>query len=337
MSKEIALLMPQSEISKRFSEFAQNLKEVTKLCSDVQVTTDESCEIASSHLSRATSLETDLEKLRKQLKEPYHKTGVAIDEYVKTIVTPLSVAKKLASDKVTKWKQLKQAQLKAAEETRLAEIEKERVENVKRKERLLRIIRMLNARLYGGIYEKPTGEPVKCGGCMTIEEIEVLEKDIATKYPEHDEFGDYKTESMKLLDGLKTNVNLMKEQITLLQNGGDDAISAMAKINQMRTDANVDSVVSEEILDSKIEKAESRAVKQVEKQISGATKGVRNYIKWKTVDIKLVPEKYLTVDENEIKRFQLVEAELIKSLIAENKQPIPGIEFYIESTYVARS
>jgi cell division septum initiation protein DivIVA len=340
MSKKEELtksILPIETLKDKFDTFNKNTTDVVTLCNDITVDNKETCELATQHAGRATGLLNDIESLRKVIKDPYLAACKLIDDYTKTIVAPIELAKQRVSVKIKAWKVIEESRLKADEEARMKGIEQAMEKKRQIKERLMRIHEMLNARLFGGKYKLNNGEERTSPGCVSQADIDQLRKDVEEKYPRHEEFGEYKEDSLLLTEQLHQKIDQFETNLKNIQNGGVSASKSIEEINTLRTEANVNVIETAAALDGKLIRMEERVVGKVKKEIKEASKGMRTYITFEVTDLWNVPREFLMIDEKAINEYKTQNKELIIDQIKNNKQPVTGIVFKIEQEFVARS
>jgi hypothetical protein len=107
-------------------------------------------------------------------------------------------------------------------------------------------------------------------------------------------------------------------------------------INESRLDAVQELQETGDLVDRKIEKEVKKEVNAISNEIKDAGKGVRNVVAWEVQDELLVTRDFLSVDSVKVNAYLNANKEKIKECITTSKEVVPGIRFFVESTYIAR-
>ena len=76
----------------QFNALKKLSTDIAEQCNKLTVTDDVTLAIATQNLSKANEVAKQIEKIRKDLKEPYHKAGVQIDALAKAMSNPITTA-----------------------------------------------------------------------------------------------------------------------------------------------------------------------------------------------------------------------------------------------------
>ena len=155
--KKLPVLLKPDQISKNFGVLQKSITEFEEISNKIEISDNEVLAIAENNSSLIQQTLNNIELSRKTMKQPYYDTGQAIDAYAKTLQDPLNRAKKRLNDKIANYKIL-QRQAETAEAQR-KEKERQEYENERNSEieRLAKIRKQINARIYGGVYYAKDG------------------------------------------------------------------------------------------------------------------------------------------------------------------------------------
>lgn len=325
-------------LTEKFSYASRRIAELEKISLSVKIETGEQLVVAENNASETLNLIKDVDTTRKLIKRPYADTVNQIDSYCKNITESLERIKTRFVSEVTKYKIVREAQLKVERETKVSEIKS--IEQEKRDEsaKLIRIYAQLIARIYGGTYARRDGEVTAITGCLKPEECDDLDAWIQLNAPVKDSFKYFQTEYENVL--LKTGLFLAEHKVNLIDLLKPDYPTANSgaskRINEAMTEAQVRLNEMSELLTKKIDKEIRNEVKFIDNEINDAGKGVRDRLTFIVIDELLVPRDMLSVDSKKVYDYINANKEQIRAALAKGEETIPGIKFSVENKFIAR-
>lgn len=325
-------------LTEKFNYASRRLSELEKVSVSVKVDTEEQLVVAENLASETLSLIKEVEASRKLLKGPYADTVKMIDSYCKTITENLERVKMRFTSEVTKYKVVKEAQLKAERDAKVTEIKTLEQEKTEEAERIIRIYSQIVARIYGGTYKRKDGENMVSPGCLTPENCEELDEWIQLKVPAKETMKYFQTDYEDAL--LQLGLFLAEHKANLIDVLKPDYptanIGAAARIYEARTGAQVQLNTLTELLMKKIEKEVKSEVRSIDNEIGEAGKGVRDRIVFEVIDELLVPRDMLSVDSRKVNDYINANKEQIREALSKGEETIPGIRFSVENKFIAR-
>jgi len=329
-------LLTIETISDNFQIVSKELDKFDAISKAVDIKDDETLAIAENNAAQIKTMMIRTEATRKALKDPYMKNGKAIDSYAKGVIDKLDAFSKRFSLNISTWRSVQEAHKRAelvAKQKELQIIEEEKTAET---DRLLRLTNTINAKLYGGVYHTKAGEK-QSNGCHTNEACERLLSALKTSFPPASEFKHFPEERDKVFElGMKAirnhSVNLIELQ------------SQIPKIREIITQKIIDNKKAAGLyieekkvkMDKKIALATRKEVSEGEKEIKNAAKGTRKILKFNVVNDDIITREYLSVDTAKIREWMEGKNDEIKAELKTGKQPIAGVEFYVEVTHVAK-
>jgi hypothetical protein len=336
------LLVPNDSIAKAFAEYAEALN-VSKEVFSIKINTDGVLKISEDRVLRMTAVLKEIEDLRKQLVQPYHETKTAYDNYAKMLTEPIKQANDFLKNQIKTYKE-ELVRKEFMEQQKKLEEQKLAIEKAESDMKRLNDIRNnVRCRLYGGAYVDRNGNQKKFDGASNILQVETIIATIKANFPSPEEFSDYESQAQELLDDCIKKAESLKTIIQQMSSPSKDiADLGLQSFNNARNEAELECKVTEHEIEVTVKQEEKRAEIKAEAAIKNAGKGLRKTVKYRVTDIGLVPKEYLVVDTTRMSYYQNEKLANIKSLLdaqdrgEEILQPISGIEFYYDKTYVSR-
>lgn len=115
-------LQLRNEEVARFEALKKQSQQIAENCSQLTVTDDTSLAVATQNLSKLKEFIRNLEKLRKETKEPYLKAGQQIDALAKNLSNPLEAALKSGETNILAYNKIKEEE---------ARKEQQRIQSIK--------------------------------------------------------------------------------------------------------------------------------------------------------------------------------------------------------------
>jgi phage host-nuclease inhibitor protein Gam len=322
----VSLLSVPNAIEERFAKFKDRIIKPNSV-RDFEVNTDESQAIAESKIKQVNGLKTEIEDVRKELNAPLNHIKNIVQQNAKLYDEDCVMTKSILNKKVTDFKDLKVAQLKAAEETRRAEEEKE----VKRKEEILNrinnILSNFTSFLFGGDVLTTKGETIYKDAPETSEDLDEIKKYIKSAFPDLAIFQEFESDMLNHYENLMSDIEAYK---MFMDQGQTDAIS------KLKTKYYVLCNRSEEEAKKVIQKAEKEVDKKLEKELKDASKGFRESLVYDITNMAQIPTRFLMVDPKKINDYIARNRDELKEKAKTERghEPIPGITFRIKRANV---
>jgi hypothetical protein len=328
-------LLAITDFIQKFGKIDTQITKYEGISLQIKVTDNDSLLVAENNASQIQQMLNGIELVRSTLKSPYYETGKAIDAYAKTLKEPLERCKIRIGSQITSFKELAAAQ----ERLRIEKEEKAREEKEKKKtaeiEKLARIKQQLYARIYGGIYYSKSGIRNSSVGCQSTEDCDRMQIFIDERFPSPENFDYLKSE---LVDTKSIGIGLLTEHkanlIELSSNNSDVVSKAREKIAQAKIDAEIEAVDETETLKKGMEKEAASTARADAKNLKEAKKGVREIIKFAIEDPAAVPVDFKVVSESLVNEYIRDNSDRIKQALKDSKQPIPGINFFVDAKFI---
>jgi hypothetical protein len=333
---EKSSMITVEKIAKDFKIVSKELSKYEALSLNVNISDEETLNIAENNAAQIKTMMIRAEATRKALKEPYFNTAKAIDAYAKGITDKLDSFSKRFGLAISTWRTVQEAHKRAeleAKERSLKVIEEEKTAEI---ERLAKLTRTINAKLYGGVFQTKTGEKM-AEGCQTEDDCQKLLETIKTSFPPITEFKYFSDQRDKVFqDGVKAISNHYKNLIELKSDVPGLKRIVQQKIEDNKRAAGLIIEETKEKLIRKVEIASEKEINEGKKEIKEAARGTRKILKFNVVNEDLVTREFLSVDTTKIRDWMEGQNESIKMSIQAGDQPIPGVEFYVEVTHIAK-
>ena len=335
---QVVKFVQKEDLMEKFKYVNSRLNILDKTSLELKVESNEQLTIAENNAKEVVQLAKEVENSRKIMKAPYADVVKMIDSYCKVIDDNFARIKLRFTSEITNFKQIQQAALKAEQDAKLKEVEALEVVKQTEADKIKRIHAQLIARIYGGTYTQKDGTQQNHSGCIKATDCDDLLKWINDSIPAINSFVHFATlyedtiiEVKKKLAEHRINLyNLELTNIPKLRN------EALQYINESRVNAAQEILENGDLVDRKIEKEIKREVNAISNEIKDAGKGVRNVVTWEIQDELLVPRDFLSIDSVKVNAYLNANKEKIKVCITSNEEVVPGIRFFIGSSYIAR-
>ncbi len=328
-------LLEKNDILAKFGKVDKKISDFESISVSIKVIDTDSLSVAENHSSGIQQMLNGIELARTTLGSPYYETSKAINAYAKVLKEPLERSKTRINGQITSYKNLQAAQ----ERLRIENEQKEREETELRKtteiDKLARIKKQLYARIYGGVYYQKDGTRKSSSGCQNIGDCENMAVFIEERFPNSDQFTYLKAEvldtrnlGMVHLTDHKANLKNLSSHNEKVQEEARLAISKAKNAAEVEALDEVDSL-------KKVQEKEAAAeVRGDKKSMKEASKGVRETVKFAIEDADAVPVDFKVIDGRLINDYITANSDRIKEGLKQQKQPIPGINFYVDSKFV---
>jgi len=331
-------LVSHSELTEKFGNYSDFIENWNKESMSVSIDGDDSLYSAENNLSTVHQTLQNIEKVRKELKEPYFKTGKAIDNYAKTLMEPLERIKQRFNNAIASYKEVQAAKARADAEEERKKLEEAAKEADIESERINRIFTQVIARTFGGSFINKESERISYTSCNTVEDCEKLSELIITKLPPYDSFIHMQTsysDTVVLIGKMinKHKLNLIKKNSAKTQEDIQEAEKEISETRIKYTDMADDSFREMQHIKEKIIQKEE---KNIEKTIKESAKNTRKYIKFTIYNEKEVPIDFKSVDERLVRQYIDNHKEEVFKKMQNNEDIINGIKFYVETKNIVR-
>ena len=328
-------LLEKTDFLKKFGQIDVQVSKFEDISVKIKVIDKDSLLVAENNASQIQQMLNGIELARSTLKSPYFETGKAIDAYAKTLKEPLERCKVRIGSQITSFKELAAAQ----ERLRIEKEEKARTEKEEKKtfeiEKLARIKQQLYARIYGGIYYSKDGSRNSNSGCQSIADCDRILVFIDERFPSPENFTYLKVE---LVDTKNIGIGLITEHkanlISLESNDNNTVEKAKQDIADARNAAQIEAIDEVTSLKKGMEKESASAARVDARELKEAKKGVREIVKFVVEDPAAVPVDLKVVSESLVNEYIRNNSDRIKQALKDNKQPIPGINFFVDAKFV---
>jgi len=309
---------------------------ITNALKDVElviVDSEDKVPMANTRLGTINELIKGIEKIRKEFKDPYYKTGQEIDAYAKSLSMPLDTAKKSLNSKVMGFKKSQETKLIVEQ----AEIRKQSELNEKAKKAEIalidRIREQITARLFGGQYITGEGIICPCEPAKNVAETTDIYLKLSQDFP-RSFFKHMIKESETAFKELSDMVLNHQKKIAMLAAEGKLEEYIIQAKQEAQSDARVAKAKAEQGVEEQAQKDE----KKMTSTMKTATKGIRATIEFSVEDIRLVPVEFLVVDQVKVNQYIKDNKEQILNAISNEgaASPVSGLRFYEHSAYIAR-
>jgi len=328
-------LLKKEEILMKFGKVDKKIADFESISVKIKVADTDSLSVAENHSSGIQQMLNGIELARSTLKGPYFETSKAIDAYAKVLKEPLERSKTRINTQITAYKNLQAAQerLRIEREQKEEEAKEERKSN--EIEKLARIKQQLYARIYGGVFYQKDGTRKSSSGCQSIADCDNMSQFIDERFPNPDQFTYLKVE---VLDTKNIGISLLTEHksnlISLSSNNEKEREKARIAIIKAKNDAEVEALDEVDDLKKGMKKEAATKVREDKKSLKHASKGVRETVKFVVEDAAAVPVDFKVIDDKLVNDYIKTNSDRIKQGLKEQKQPIPGINFYVDSKFV---
>lgn len=330
-------LLTNEEVAKNFLIVDEQMDKYEAISKSVEIKDDESLAIAENNIASIKTLITRTKAAHKVVKNPYLQTSRAIDLAAKVRLERLEAYKDRIALPITNWKSVQEAARRADLEKKRIELEEQAQEKTLEADQLARLTRTVYAKLHGGTFFTKDGEEKIASGCETEEECQALSRLVMEKFPAEEAFNYFPDKRNKTVE--KAIKDIRKHQVNLMEMKSltpGIVKEAKRRIKASRLEAGMEAEKIKESLEKKIDLATRKEVKEGEKEVKDAAKNTRKILKMAVVDPEKVTAEFLSVDEAKIRLWMEGKNDLIKEMLKEGKQPLSGIEFSVETTYIAR-
>ena len=338
--QETALLLKVDDLKHKFQQLQETIDLMNEYSSDLVVKDDSTLKVAENNSSLIVKTLKAIEEKRKLIKEPYYATSKMIDEYVKTFSKPLQEAKDSINTAIKDYKVVQEAIARKEAEEKRKEIEKEADQKADEVDRMHRIESQLIARIYGGSWLNKNGQQKSSSGCLNKADCKALRAIIEDHVPPSDQFPILEDEYKAMLK--RTKSKLSKYEALLIESeSNSDAIreNARTEIEMLKTENQVGLNERHSELKGEIINEARSKIKESEKEIKEAGKGVRHILKFEMVELKEVPDAWLMLNETRVREW-IAESkenkEMIMDRLKKGENVFEGIKFWVEETYVSR-
>lgn len=337
-TKELAkTLLTNEEVAKNFLIVNEQLDKYEAISKSVEVIDEESLVIAENNIADIKSLITRTKAAHKIVKGPYYQTGKQIDEYAKAILDRLEAFCSRMALPITNWRSVQEAHARAELEAKQRVLAKQAVEQAVEVAKLSRLTRTVYAKLHGGTFFTKEGEEKIASGCKTEEECAMLAQVIKEKFPEEDQFPFFPLKRNQAVE--KISKDIRKHTVSIMESKSltpGIVKEAKRRMREAAKEAGMEALKIEEALGKKISLENRKAVREGEKEIKEAASNTRKLLKLKITNEELVTREFLSVDEAKIRSWMEGKNDQIKKMLEQGKQPLTGVEFYVETTYVTK-
>lgn len=328
-------LLEKTDFVQKFGTIDTQIAKFEEISVKIQVADKDALMVAENHASSIQEMLNGIEFVRSTLKSPYFETGKAIDAYAKALKEPLERCKQRIGGQITSFKTLAAAQERAKQESaEAARIEKEEKKTAEI-DKLAKIKEQLYARIYGGIYHTKDNVRHSSVGCHTANDCDKLQIFIDERFPNVDKFVYLKAE---LIDTKNVGLGLLIEHkanvISLESRDSKTVENAKQAIADARNHAQIEAL--DEVTDLKkgMEKEAASTAKVDAKNLKDAKKGIRENVKFVIEDEAAVPADFKVISESLVNDYIRDNSDRIKQALKDKKQPIPGINFYVDAKFV---
>jgi hypothetical protein len=330
-------LLNTEQIAVRFTDFGGKIETYKKYASDLKIEGEDTLMVAENTSSEIMEVFNNVEKVRKNFKEPYYKAGKEIDEHAKKILDPLEKTRKDINAKIANYKTV-QAAL-AAEKAKTEQAELRKIEEAKLEEinRIARIEQQLNARIFGGYWINKSEIRQTSAGCINEQQCDDLLTLIDEKVPKADSYTYYGEKHDEMLTAVRKRIASHKVNV---HNANADSKEirerAQEKIQAARASAEVKTLESKEKSEVMVAKEVKKDEKAIINTVKEIRKGLKKILKFEVIEVDKVGKEYLKVDEDKIKYWMTQHSDEIKQNLQDNKESLPGIRFFIDENYASQ-
>lgn len=335
-TKAIALLS-QDKIAESFKIVSEQLDKFEQISMNITITDDETLAVAENNASQVKTMLTRVEAARVELKDPYYQTGLLVDQIAKGIKGRLEAFKQRFSLSITGWKSVQEAAEKSKLDAKKKELETIEADKTAEADKIVRLTRTVYARLYGGSYILGNGEEKISSGAYTGEDCDKLTMALHKSFPTADSFVYFPDRRETLY--IEATKAIRTHKMSLIDLASDTPgvkNAAMKRIQENKLNAGLIVTKTNDVLSKKIAQETKKEVRAGEADVKEAAKGTRKILKFRVLNEEVVTREYLSVDSGKIREWMEGQNADIKQQLMQGNQPIPGVQFYVEETYVAR-
>jgi hypothetical protein len=301
-----------------------------KLATGTKIENDAQHDIAKQNLKIVKDEKKDIDEIRKSLGEPFRAAIEEINSTAKKLTETASIAASTLNTKIIGYSNLMAAQRKAEEEEKIKNIEKEG-SNVKNDIDLyLRVRSKLYALLVGGTWTEASGEVKQSSGCKAISDMQALEKSIKNNFPPSTTFGHLAKESNLMIAKYYERMGRLVSIYNLKESFEDK----QERINEIRNEIEKERIVHEKYFDDELAKSIKLEVKAVKEETKTISKGIRKVLKFNIINEHEVPVELKEVSSPKVNEWARERRDKILEMLQEGKQPVDGLQFYIEQIQI---
>lgn len=311
------LIVPKSEMEKKFAVLKAKVDEVAKNCKEIEITDEVSHAIGRNIAIEANELFKTIEEKRKAIKKPYKETGDMIDAVAKTLTGGLNNAIVSARQKIKEYSDT--VEKKAKED--LEKLQKEKDENAESASDQIVFLEQIRLE-YSQLYKKFKEIVAKTDPKTVQDEVSKLLK----SFKKPGEYKHYKADTKDFRDFIsvtgENKVSFLEGSEVADKEHFDKNSIAFLKFKNYLIEK-----INDEIEDiSNRNKGENiEVISKIVEASSVKIDGNRKVWKFEVEDASKVPVDYLTVDTDKIK-------ELMKNTKDKSTLAIPGIKFFQDTT-----
>jgi hypothetical protein len=334
----IVLLIPDKTIRGKFGNVSKEITRFQSYVEIMKIDDEDTLKIAENNAGLVKDSINSIEKVRKELKQPYFDTGKTIDSIAKEMTAPLDTVKAKITDEITNYKNLQAAIAAQAAEKAAENANKLADEKAAEIERISRIESQITARLYGGHWFNSNKQRKDSAGCLQPVDCENLLSTVNEKIPSIDEFTHMKDQYSEMTTRVKKKINEFKinliESMSRSQTVKDNALK---QIEEKRGAGQADINNQKDELKQEVIDENRKTIKAATNEVSAATKGVRKTLVIEVDDIEKVPKEWLLINEVKIREWASENKIDLKDKISkEGSAVVNGIKFTLSSKYVSR-
>lgn len=324
----ISLTSIPAVIVKEFQPFEAKLIKPDDV-KNFEVIDDDSANLANIKLREIVAIENELDEKRKSLKDPINTIAAAIQSEARKYSGVLETSKNILNTKVTNYKNLRIAQLRAEEESKRLIAEKD----IERKRiivnRMSSILIQFRAMLFGGAIflkgggSKPVAKP------ETVADLEKIKEIVIKTFPSFDIFEEYRGDIAIIYDNFLKDIENYKKYIEV---GNANAIKELLlKYNKACN-------IADEKIEKVVEKEELKLDRTIQSEYTDALKGLREHMKFTVTNKAEVPENYKVINDVFVNNYIRANKPTVMKAIKDGKADslVPGIHFYIEKINAIR-
>lgn len=333
-------LITFEKAAQAFNSIKENIDKAVSVLNSFEEINDENHEEVLRIAGDSNKILKEIEKRRKEMKQPFTDAGKVIDETAKKIADDLDKAVADVKIRISTYESIKrrkyeeeQRKLKEEEEAKLKEI----AENAKIVSEIYNELSQFVNQAYEGI-SKTRNE----------QELKISYKKYVTDFPEKFKIvPDYENSIKLIKDYGKAHRELVLAYLSAKEIS--DEKEAKIRLEQMTMLYNKMIGKKEEEIESAkqaiIEKIEEEAAEVIADKVINSSNIVkpksasREYLSFEVVDESEVPKEFLSVDEKKVSEFMKDHAESIKEKIKATPTEYiiyAGIKFYLKQSTVLR-
>lgn len=331
------------ETLKKFDKAKAEVKKQIDLCNQIEVKTDQDCEVARGTLKQAIETKSLIEYKRKELVQPHLEAQRSINDYAKELSLPLEAAIATGKKKVLEYEQEKERK-RLEELAALEKIRRER-EAAERAERE-------RAEYYKAKLRKLDEDAIKgMHRCETVKQIDDFIQALRMYSTSEKQFAEFASDAAELKKALLERAAMHRDFLKKqeMQKAETERLKGIereqaelraaqeAEANKIREEIEAierekarmekekrerEEMEAEEIRKAIEAKEEEGRIKELEKQ---KAKNIRKDWAFEVINHNQVPREFLTVDEAKV-----------KTAIKNGVRSITGIAIYQKDVAVIR-